>query len=91
MPFIVKFSYMYKFLNIFTLIIPYCSPSTPDYLLFTPWQAQSASQHASGSASLTALSPLQDVSTAPTSSPALTLLHRCGTSGRALTCLSVVQ
>lgn len=72
MPFIVKFSYMYKFLNIFTLIIPYCSPSTPDYLLFTPWQAQSASQHAFGSASLTALSPLQDMSTAP---PHLQLLH----------------
>lgn len=62
MPFIVKFSYMYKFLNIFTLIIPYCSPPTPDYLLFTPWQAQSASQHASGSASVAALSPLQGMS-----------------------------
>lgn len=75
MPFIVKFSYMYIFLNIFTLIIPYCSPPTPDYLLFTPWQAQScASQHASGSARLTALSHLQDVSTAPASSPALTFL-----------------
>lgn len=61
MPFIVKFSYMYIFLNIFTLIIPNCSPPTPDYLLFPPWQAQScASQHASGSASLTASSHPQD-------------------------------
>lgn len=75
MPFIVKFSYMYIFLNIFILIIPNCSLPTSDYLLFTPWQAQScASQHASGSASLTALSHLQDISTAPTSSPALTFL-----------------